>query len=192
MSMTPWRIGALLGAALFAGGARAEPVSYTVEPTHTFINFEVRHFGTSTSRGRWNKMDGQIVLDRAAKTGKAAITFDLASVDTGVPRLDEHLKGKDFFDTAANPSGYFVSEKFTFDGDKVATVTGELNFRGRSNVVTLKATNFNCYNSPALKKEVCGGDFETTLKRTDWGMTYLVPFVSDEVRVLVQIEAVRQ
>lgn len=192
MSMTPWRIGALLGAALFAGGARAEPVSYTVEPTHTFINFEVRHFGTSTSRGRWNKMDGQIVLDRAAKTGKASITFDLASVDTGVPRLDEHLKGKDFFDTAANPSGYFVSEKFTFDGDKVATVTGELNFRGRSNVVTLKATNFNCYNSPALKKEVCGGDFETTLKRTDWGMTYLVPFVSDEVRVLVQIEAVRQ
>lgn len=192
MSMTPWRIGALLGAALFAGGARAEPVSYTVEPTHTFINFEVRHFGTSTSRGRWNKKDGQIVLDRAAKTGKASITFDLASVDTGVPRLDEHLKGKDFFDTAANPSGYFVSEKFTFDGDKVATVTGELNFRGRSNVVTLKATNFNCYNSPALKKEVCGGDFETTLKRTDWGMTYLVPFVSDEVRVLVQIEAVRQ
>jgi polyisoprenoid-binding protein YceI len=192
MSMTPWRIGALLGAALFAGGARAEPVSYTVEPTHTFINFEVRHFGTSTSRGRWNKKDGQIVLDRAAKTGKASITFDLASVDTGVPKLDEHLKGKDFFDTAANPSGYFVSEKFTFDGDKVATVTGELNFRGRSNVVTLKATNFNCYNSPALKKEVCGGDFETTLKRTDWGMTYLVPFVSDEVRVLVQIEAVRQ
>jgi polyisoprenoid-binding protein YceI len=190
--MTPWRIGALLGAALFAGGARAEPVSYTVEPTHTFINFEVRHFGTSTSRGRWNKKDGQIVLDRAAKTGKASITFDLASVDTGVPKLDEHLKGKDFFDTAANPSGYFVSEKFTFDGDKVATVTGELNFRGRSNVVTLKATNFNCYNSPALKKEVCGGDFETTLKRTDWGMTYLVPFVSDEVRVLVQIEAVRQ
>ncbi len=180
-----------LGFVAAASAAHAENVTYKIEPTHTFIYFEAKHFGTSTARGRWDKKDGEITIDRAAKTGRAQITIDMASINTGVEPFNEHLKSKDFFNVAANPKGFFVSDKFKFDGDKVTELTGELTFNGKSGPATLKATNFNCYTNPQLKKEVCGGDFETTITRSNWDMKYGVPFVPDNIRVLIQIEATK-
>jgi polyisoprenoid-binding protein YceI len=179
--------------AIFAGGAAlAQPSTYVVEPTHTFVTFEAKHFGTSTVRGRWDKKDGQITIDRTAKTGKAQITIDMGSVSTGTDAFNKHLMSKDFFNVEANPKAYFVGEKFTFDGDKVTEVTGELTLNGKSGAATLKATNFNCYNSPMLKKEVCGGDFETTITRSNWDMKYGLPFIPDNIRLLIEIEAIKQ
>lgn len=183
---------AALMALLAAPAAQAAPVTYRIEPTHTAVTFEALHFGTSTSRGRWNKIDGTVTLDVAAHTGSASITIDPAAVDTGVPALDEQLRGKNFFDVAAHPNAYFTSQTFTFDGDTLRSITGELHFRGKSNIVTLTAERFNCYTNPLLKQQVCGGDFTTTLKRSDWGMTFGVPFVADAVRLLVQVEATRE
>jgi polyisoprenoid-binding protein YceI len=175
-----------------ASAAHAESVTYKIEPTHTFIYFEAKHFGTSTARGRWDKKDGEITIDRAAKTGRAQITIDMASINTGVEPFNDHLKSKDFFNVAVNPKGFFVGDKFKFDGDKVTEVTGELTFNGKSGPATLKATNFNCYTNPQLKKDVCGGDFETTITRSQWDMKYGVPFIPDNIRVLIQIEAIKQ
>lgn len=174
------------------GAAHAQSATYAVDPTHTFVTFEARHFGTSTNRGRFDKKSGTITLDRAAKTGRAEITLDTGSISTGVGPFDGHLKSKDFFNAAEHPTATFVGEKFSFSGDKVSAVEGKLTMLGKTHPVTLTASNFNCYENPMLKREVCGGDFETTIQRSQWGMVYGLPGIPDSVRLLIQVEAVKQ
>jgi polyisoprenoid-binding protein YceI len=166
--------------------------TYSVDPTHTFVTWEAKHFGTSTSRGRFDKKEGAITIDRAAKTGKAEITIDTASINTGVAPLDKHLKSGDFFNVEKFPTAKFVGEKFTFEGDKVTEVAGTLTMLGKTNPVTLKASGFNCYNNPIFKREVCGGDFETTITRSQFDMKYGLPGIPDAIRLLIQIEAIKQ
>lgn len=175
-----------------AGSAQAQSATYAIDPTHTFVNFEASHFGTSTIRGRFDKKDGGVTFDKAGKSGKAEITIDMASVSTGVGPLDGHLKGKDFFNVAEHPTAKFVGDTFSFNGDKVSAVTGTLTFLGKTQPVTLTATRFNCYMNPMLKREVCGGDFETTVQRTQFGNSYGVPGIPDNIKLLIQIEAVKQ
>jgi len=182
-----------LAALAAAGLAQAEVSNYSIDPTHTFVTFEAKHFNTSTLRGRFDRKDGAVTLDRAAKSGRAEITIDTSSVNTGVGPLDGHLKSKDFFNVAQSPSISFVGDKFSFEGDKVTAVTGTLTMLGKTLPVTLNASHFNCYNNPLFKREVCGGDFETTIARSQWGMTYGLNFgIPDQVRLLIQIEAVKQ
>jgi polyisoprenoid-binding protein YceI len=185
---------ALLLTALFAaaGIAQAESVTYSIEPTHTQVFFEAKHFGTSTNRGRWDKKEGTVTLDKAAKTGKVELTLDMASVSTGIGPFDGHLKSKDFFNVGEFPTAKFVGDKFVFNGDKVTSVAGELTLLGKTNPVTLTASSFNCYQNPMLKREVCGGDFEATIQRSQWGMGYGLPGIPDSVRLLIQVEAVKQ
>ena len=178
--------------ACFAGAAQAQSASYAIDPGHTFVTFEVLHFGTSTARGRFDKKEGTVQFDRAGKTGKVDITIDMASINTGVAGFNTHLSGKDFFNATEFPTAKFTSDKFSFAGDKVSEVSGTLTLLGKSNPVTLKAANFNCYENPRLKREVCGGDFETTLLRSQYGMGYGLPNIPDSVRLTVQIEAVKQ
>lgn len=178
---------------LAALGTQAHSASYAIDPTHTFVSFEVQHFGTSFNRGRWDKKEGSIDFDRAAKTGRVEITIDMASINSGVPQFDGHLKSADFFDVAKFPTGKFVGERFVFDGDKVNEVQGTLTLLGKTQPVTLKARNFNCYVNPMLKREVCGGDFEATIQRSQWGIAFGLPAVApDNVRLLVQVEAIKQ
>jgi len=186
----------LLAAAVLlasAGAASAAPQRYVVEPMHTFVTFEVLHFGTSTVRARFDRKDGHIVLDREARTGEAKITIDTASVNSGVPDFDKHLKSKDFFDVANTPEAVFAGTTFRFDGERVSAVDGTLTLLGKTNPVSLKAVRFNCYDNPILKARVCGGDFETTIRRSQWGMNWGIDMgIPDEVRLTIQIEAVRQ
>lgn len=186
-------IHASMGVALFAAAmlANAEPASYTIDPTHTSVVFEVKHFGTSTIRARFNAKSGRITIDPAAKSGKADIVIDGASVSSGVPDLDQALKGANFFNVGTYPEATFTATDFRFDGDRITQVSGNLSIIGTTNPVTLNATNYHCYHSPLFKKQVCGGDFVTTIKRSDWNMNTGIPFVSDDTRLLIQIEATR-
>jgi polyisoprenoid-binding protein YceI len=175
-------------------GAQAQSSVYKIEPTHTYVNFEVKHFGTSTNRGRWEKKDGEITIDKAAKTGKVDITIDVGSISTGLAAFDSHLKSPDFFDVAQFPSAKFVGAGVKFDGDKITEVTGELTMKGKTGPATLKAQSFNCYEHPRLKREVCGGDFETTIKRSLWGVSFGVAnnAIPDDVKLTIQVEAIKQ
>lgn len=172
--------------------AHAEATTYAIDPSHTFVTWEAKHMGTSTARGRFDKKEGTVTIDPAAKSGKASITIDIASITTGVPPLDTHLKGKDFFNAGETPTAKFEGDKFTFDGDKVTAVSGNLTMLGKTLPVTLKGTGFNCYENPMLKRQACGGDFETTITRSQWGMGYGTKFVSDDIRLLIQVEAIKQ
>ena len=173
--------------------AQAEPATYAIDPSHTFATFQISHFGASVNRGRFDKKEGTVQFDRAGKSGKVDVTFDTGSINTGTPAFDKHIKSADMFNAEQHPTMRFVSDKFVFDGDKVSSVEGKLTMLGKTQPLTLKANQFNCYQSPMLKREVCGGDFEATIDRTQWGMDYGVSFgMPKTVRLIVQAEAIKQ
>jgi polyisoprenoid-binding protein YceI len=172
--------------------ARAEPAVYLLDPEHSFVYFEVLHFGTSTLRGRFGALDGHVELDRAAGRGVVSLRIDTAAVDTGMPAFDARLRQGDLLATEAHPLAYFVARNFSFDGPKVAAVRGELTLRGTSQSLELRALRFGCHTHPRLQREVCGGDFEGELKRGDFGASFGMPFVANRVRLLVQVEGIRQ
>lgn len=182
----------LLALAAAAGAAQAQSATYAVEPTHTFVTFEARHLGISTSRGRFDKKEGAITIDPAAKTGKVEVSIDMASINTGTAAFDKHLKSADFFDVEKHPTAKFVGDKIEFDGNKVKAVSGTLTMLGKTAPVTLTADGYGCTQHPRLKVEVCGGDFSATLMRSQWGMGYGIPFVPDAVKLVIQVEAIKQ
>ena len=157
------------------------------------MTFEINHVGASVNRGRFERKEGTVQVDKAGKTGKVDISFEASSISTGTPAFDKHLQGADLFNAAQYPTLRFVSDKFNFDGDKVTSVAGQLTLLGKTGPVTLKANQFACYNHPMLKREVCGGAFEATIDRTQWGMNYGVDWgFAKNVRLVVQVEAVKQ
>lgn len=173
--------------------AQAEPASYTLDPTHSFITFEVLHFGTSTLRGRYGPLNGEVTLDRAARRGRVQVVVDTATVSTGLPVLDARLKQPDLLAVQDHPKAYFVAERFEFDAaGQVVAVRGEFTLRGQSQPLELKAERFNCYTNPLFKREVCGGDFTGELLRSRFGMDFGLPLVADRVRLVVQVEALKQ
>lgn len=177
-------------AALPASGP-LKGATYVVDPTHTFVMYEVGHYGTTTNRGRFSTKDGSVKIDASGTSGTVDITMDITTINSGVDALNRHLQSRDFFNVAAFPTARFVAERIEFAGDKVTTVPGSLTLLGTARPVTLRAHRFNCYISPVLTGQVCGGDFETTIKRSEFGMTCGLTFgFEDNVRLLVQIEAV--
>ena len=180
-------------ATMFAGAAQAQSANYAIDPTHTFVTFEISHFGASVNRARFDKKEGTVQFDRAGKSGKVEISFDVASVNTGTATFDKHLQSAELLDAAKHPKAKFVSDKFQFSGDKLTAVDGQLTLLGKTQPVTLKANQFACYDSPMLKREVCGGDFETTIDRTAFGVNYGIDWgFPKNVRLVLQIEAVKQ
>lgn len=176
----------------WACGAQAESATYAVDPTHTFVIYEIGHYGTTTNRGRFSTADGAVQFDRKGRSGKVDITMDMSSINTGVDALNKHVQSTDFFNVARFPTGKFVADKFSFNGDEVSEVSGTLTLLDQTHPVTLKARRFNCYVNPMLKRETCGGDFDTTILRSQWGINWGLNFgFEDQVHLLVQIEAIK-
>ncbi len=172
-----------------AGTALAQPVTYTLQPDLSQVTFEVLHFGTSTSRGRFAAVQGTVTLDRQAKRGEVSLRIPTASVDTGLRIFDARLRQADLLGTEQHPEAFFVATQFRFEGQALAEVRGEFTLRGQSQPLSLRALRFVCRPIENLATEVCGGDFEAEFKRSDFGATFGLPFVSDRVRLLIQVEA---
>ena len=174
------------------GTAQAAPQEFAIDPANTHVHWEVRHFGTSTSRGRFDAISGSITLDRAAHSGSASFSIATAPISTGFAAFDGVLRGPYLLATQEYPSAYFVAQRFTFNGDALSSVSGEFTLRGVSQPLSLRALRFSCRQATEPAREICGGDFETEFNRSAFGITHSLPFVADKVRVLIQIEAVRQ
>nr|WP_137895081.1 YceI family protein [Ramlibacter sp. 2FC] len=173
------------------GGAPVKGARYVIDPTHTFVMYEIGHYGTSTNRGRFSTKEGSVQIDASGKGGQVDITMDMSSINTGVDLLNRHVQSKDFLNVADFPTARFVAERLGFDDDKVREVRGSLTLLGQARPIRLKARRFNCYMSPLLNRQVCGGDFESTIERSQWGITWGIPFgFEDKVRLLVQVEAI--
>jgi polyisoprenoid-binding protein YceI len=172
----------------------AEPAAahrYQLDPGHTFVHWEVLHMGTSTSRGRFDRIDGTIVFDAASATLDLGFTVDTRSISTGSAAFDGVLRGASLLDAEPHPQAWFVARRATFEGGTPRQVHGELTLRGQSQPLTLTARRWKCGLNLLFRREVCGGDFEATLSRSSFGMTLAAGLVDDEVRLLVQVEAIR-
>ncbi|NCN89656.1 MAG: polyisoprenoid-binding protein [Gallionella sp.] len=179
-------------AASLSSLAVAAPETYVIEPTHTLPRFEYSHFGYSTQLSKFDKTSGTIVLDRAAKKGTVDIVIDATSVNTGYSLFNGHIQGEDFFNTAKYPSITFKSNQLKFDGDKLVAVTGNLTIKGVMKPVTLTLTSFHCMPHPMVKKDACGANATVTVKRSDYNMGKHAPYVSDEVKLTIPVEAIKQ
>lgn len=190
MRKNPWKytlIASLL-AGLTATSALAAD-SYTLDSRHTFPIFEVNHMGFSQQRGRFNKTDGKVALDAKAGTGKIDIRIDSASIDMGLDDWDKHMKGEDFFNTEKFPAMTFAADKIDFQNGTPVSAEGTLTLLGVSKPVKLNIANYRCGIHLMLRKQACGAEVSATIKRSDFGMMKYIPVVSDEVKIVIPVEA---
>jgi polyisoprenoid-binding protein YceI len=132
------------------------------------------------------------VLDRAVKTGSIDITVDMASINMGSPKLEEHLRSDEFFDVAKFPNMTFHSNDVKFNGDTPVAAEGELTLHGVIKPLTLTITNVKCDIHPMLKREDCGAEVTGMLKRSDFGLGKYTPGVGDDVTLHIQVESIKE
>jgi len=178
--------------ALVAGAALAAPVTYQIDPAHTYPSFEADHFGgVSVWRGKFDKSSGTIVLDREAGTGTVEVTVDTASINFGYPKLDEHVKSADMLDVAKYPTATFKGKLAGFKNGVPTQVDGEFTLHGVTRPLTLTLNSFKCMTYPD-KKEHCGADAVGTINRADYGISYGEKYgFKMDVKIPIQVEAVR-
>jgi len=176
----------------FNAVARADPERYAIDPQHTFPVFEISHYGFSLQRGRFNSVHGSIVLDAAARRGSIEISIDSASLDMGLADWDEKMKSADFFDAARHPSITFSSNALIFEGERLVRADGILSLLGMDKPVSLAIERFQCGMNRFSGKPMCGADATALIRRSDFGMTRLLPGIGDEVKILISVEAAKQ
>ena len=165
--------------------------TYNIDPSHTYPSFEADHMGLSVWRGKFDKTSGTVSLDRAAKTGTLDISIDAASIDFGFDKMNSHAKSAEMFNVEKFPTVSYKSKSLKFDGDKLVSVDGELTMLGVTKPVTLTVNKFKCIIHPRLKREVCGANAIAEFKRTDFGLNYATPAFAPEVKLAIQVEAIK-
>jgi polyisoprenoid-binding protein YceI len=179
---------------LITGSALAAPVTYEVDPAHTYPSFAADHMGgLSVWRGKFDKSSGTIVLDKDKSTGSVDITVDTSSIDFGHEKLNEHAKGPDMFDVAKFPTATYKGKLANFKNGAPTEVQGEFTLHGVTKPLTLKINQFLCKPNPMTKKEVCGADASATFNRKDYGLGFGDAYgFKMDVALAIQVEAVRQ
>ena len=180
-----------IAAASMAATSAQSAESYTIDPAHTWPMFEVNHLGLSTQRGRFNKTSGKITLDTAAKKGTVDLTIETASIDMGFDKWDEHMRSADFFHVSQFPTMRFTSDKLVFDGDRIVAAEGNFTLLGTTRPITLTVSNFRCAPHPMTRKQTCGAEVSATIQRMQFGMAKFIPMVSDEVKIMSPVEAIK-
>jgi polyisoprenoid-binding protein YceI len=179
--------------ALMTGSAIAAPVTYTVDPNHTYPSFEADHFGgLSVWRGKFDKSSGTIVLDKDKSSGTVDITVDASSIDFGHAKLNEHAKSAELFDVEKFPTATYKGTLAKFKDGAPTEVEGQFTLHGVTKPLTLKINQFKCMISPMTKKEVCGADASATFNRSDFGVSFGDKYgFKQEVKLQIQVEAGR-
>jgi polyisoprenoid-binding protein YceI len=182
----------LAAAALFAAtAAQAAPVTYNIDPTHTYPSFEADHMGISTWRGKFDHSSGTVTMDREAGTGTVTIVVAMASADFGLPALDNVAKGPELFDVKKYPKAIFKGTLEGFTDGVPTRATGTLEMHGKTNPLTLDIRRFKCIPHPIFKREDCGADIYATLDREQFGMDAGKAYgFSMAVDLRIQVEAI--
>lgn len=171
-------------AVLVSTGAMA--ADYNVDPAHSFVTFEVGHLGVSTTAGRFNEFEGAFSLADDSKSGSAEFTIQAASVDTNHEARDKHLRSPDFLDVKQFPTITFKST--SFNGEELK---GDLTIHGVTKPVSFEVEKVGEGNDPWGGYRA-GFEASTTIKRSEFGVSYFIPGVTDETEIEVFIEGIRQ
>lgn len=167
--------------------ARVAAGTYQVDAAHTQVTWEVNHMGFSMLQGQFGASGGSITIDPTKPAAaKVDVTFAIDQLSVTSSKFAEHLKSKDFFDAAANPTARFVSTAVTPRGPTRATVQGDLTIKGVTKPVTLDVTFVGAGDNPMSKKTNFGFTGTGMIKRSDFGLGYATPLVSDDVKLTVQ------
>jgi polyisoprenoid-binding protein YceI len=160
-------------AAVASASALAAPVTYVLDPHHTYPSFEADHMGgLSVWRGKFTDTTGKVVYDKEAKSGSIDITVNMDSIDFGMAKMDEHAKSPDIFDVAKYPTATYTGKFSKFSGVAPTEAEGTLTLHGVTKPLTLKINSFMCKPNPMTKKEICGADASATFNRSDFGVSY--------------------
>jgi len=176
---------------LSAGTVSAYAASYTIDPSHSFIQFTTGHLGFSKLTGRFNRFTGKMTYDPAAgpQAQTVSVQIDPASLDTNWADRDKHLRSADFFNVDNNPAITF--ESTGFDGDATGgTLTGNLTFLGVTKEISFPITKIGEGKDPWGGFRI-GFEGTYTLTRADFGMNYNLGPSAEKVEVALMIEAVQ-
>jgi polyisoprenoid-binding protein YceI len=177
--------------ALFTVNTIAAPVTYQVDPMHTYPSFEADHMGVSFWRGKMNKSAGTVVLDKSAGVGSVDITIDLASIDFGLGAMNNWAKGKDFFNVKKSSKAIYKGKLGNFVDGNPTQVSGELTLNGHTKPVNLTINRFKCMPHPMFKRELCGADASGSFKRDEFGLEAGKDWgFNMDVALRIQVEAV--
>lgn len=179
----------LIAILLAASLPETRAAEYAIDPSHTYASFEIDHLGFSTQRGQFNLSSGSVEFDPEGKTGRIDIRIDAASLDTGFELRDEVLRGTDWFNVKDFPDILFRSQKLVFTEDRLSAVEGTLAMLGEIRPIRLEVSRFKCGLNLANRKRGCGADAIGSLRRSEFGMNNGQPFIGDEVRLRIQVEA---
>lgn len=183
-------IAAFLAMAGIESAAMAD--TYTVDPVHSSIVFRIGHLQISSVYGRFNKASGTVEYDPAApEKAKFDVQVATKNVDTNEPRRDDDLRSPNFFDAEKYPTIQFKSTSVKAAGDKTLEVSGDMTLHGVTKPITVTMQYGGVANNPRMGVR-SGFSTEFTIKRSDFGMDKMIPMVGDEVKMMVQLEAVKQ
>jgi polyisoprenoid-binding protein YceI len=178
---------------LFLGlAARAAPVRYVVDPSHTGVEYEIGHMGLSLQHGQFTRVSGAIVMDESGRNGSIDVSVDVDSLTTPIPLLTSRLKGEQFFNAPRFPLMQYRARQLVYDGEVLADVVGELTLLGVTRPVTLHVRHFGHAKNPITGIDSYGVNAETVIRRSDFGMTAYLPVVADEVKLFLTLEAYQE
>jgi len=171
---------------------------WVIEPTHSLVEFTVRHMMIANVKGRFSEVEGEVIGDPHDLTGATIqVSINTASVDTRVADRDNHLRSADFFDSENYPQMTFKSTKITKTGEGEYRIDGELTIRDVTNPITLEAT-FEGAGKDPWGGERAGFSAKGKLNRKDYGLTWNAALetggvlVSDEVKINIEVELLKQ
>lgn len=170
--------------------AISAPVTYTIDPNHTDVIASWNHLGFSNPVAHFGEVDGTITYDPDnVGTSSVNVVIPLSGLNSHVAKFDEHLRSADFFEAEKYPDIRFRSTKVEAAGDNKLRVIGDLTVKGITRPAVLDVTLNKQGEHPMAKRPAIGFDATTTLKRSDFGMAYAVPNVSDAVGIRITTEA---
>lgn len=176
--------------ALFSSYANAAD-TYILDKNHANITWSANHFGFSNPSGKFTKSDGKVILDMENPDKSSVnVTIDTSSVQTGIEKFDNHLKSADFFNVEKFPNASFVSNAVELIGKGRAKVTGSFTLLGVTKPLVLDVKINKIGLNPFTQKKTAGFSAITTIKRSDYGMNFGVPGVSDNVKITIEAEAI--
>jgi polyisoprenoid-binding protein YceI len=174
----------------------AQTTEWEIDSAHTAAHFSVKHLMVSTVRGQFRKVTGRAWLDEAELTrSRIDVGIDAASLETGEPKRDAHLRSADFFDVEKYPRLTFQSTRIEGEGEEF-TVTGDLTMHGVSRQVTLKVESLSPPMKDPYGRLVRGVSAVGKLNRKDWGLGWNAALetggvlVGDEVKLQIDAELV--
>jgi polyisoprenoid-binding protein YceI len=180
-----------MAALIAAGPLRGNAADvYILDAIHSVPVFEFKHLGLSTQSGRFDRIQGEIVLDRRAKSGRVTFTVDTRSLNMGHGASTPDSPGFQLFRVGEFAQMQFQSEQLYFDDQqRVVAAAGQLTLLGVTRPLTVWVSRFGCSVNPTFKVEMCSGNVTATVRRSEFGMLAYLPGISDEINVIVPVEA---